>query len=231
MTHFYSPEEKINQTAREKNLFLYASALERGDLKTTQSMLERAQSDAKLEAMIRQMHELEIAEESASEHETIAVQVRDLLAQHLPSARILSAHDVLESEDDLPPVTVADVASRLQSDAASGLVQRRVLGLASSALWQRLQNLREPLPEQFNARSLAQFFEKLGVQCNEKFQDAFGDTAQLLQMGRQQNRAQLAATRRIKSSPVKAQKSDDGENTKQQNSEKAQEETAQEETA
>jgi len=77
MTHFYSPEEKTNQMAREKNLFLYASALERGDLETTQSILERAQSDAKLEAMIRQMHELEIAEESASERDEMAAQVRN----------------------------------------------------------------------------------------------------------------------------------------------------------
>ena len=148
----------------------------------------------------------------------------------MPSARILSAHDeVSEIEDDLPPVTVADVASRLQADVSQGLARRGVLGLASAALWQHLQNLREPLPEQFNARSLAQFFEKLGVQCNEKFQDAFGNTAHHLQMGRQQGRAQLAATRRLKSAPPSSsqnQQADNNENTEQQNTEQTGEEKA-----
>src|SRR5918911_2180642 len=49
--------QQMTQLDREKALFLYSSALERGDFETVTLMLEEAQKDAQLERMILDMNE------------------------------------------------------------------------------------------------------------------------------------------------------------------------------
>ncbi len=155
---------------REKVLYRYANALERGDVDTLAVVLQEAEYDATLERMLMEVHE--------------AYQVeKDAVAYGLTNP----VEDV-----DIPPLTVSDVVARLQSEAAvRGPIKQEV-----ATIVQQLRQNTTPLPNSLSLRSTRRLFMQLGVSVSDRFQKLFRETAIFLSMGREQGMAQLAATRR-----------------------------------
>jgi hypothetical protein len=87
--------DKSVQTAREKALYQYANALERGDFTTIEVILEQAICDTELERMIFELHE-EYRDEHESAHVSDAALVRELIREHLPSGLTRPGDEDLE---------------------------------------------------------------------------------------------------------------------------------------
>jgi hypothetical protein len=178
----------MSQLMREKALFRYTSALERGDMAIVAFILEQAEQNPELEKMILEVNEIYQAEyEQAVAADDHAV-IQQMIQEHLPSSQ-------LEVDEDPPPLTVGDVVGRLQSDAAvSGALKEEVHRTASQVARRNV-----PLPNQLDRRTIAQLFQELGVTVSQPFQRLFHNAAVFLSMGREQNMARLAATRRQRS--------------------------------
>ncbi len=171
---------------REKALYRYANALERGDADTLAAILYKAESDAILEQQITEMHEVYLEEKHMEmvAHDTERVQ--QMLRQHIPSGFEPMIEDIA-----IPSLTVGDVVARLQSDAA-------VRGPVKQELITVVQQLRQnitPLPQSLSIRGVQTLFTQIGVSVSDHFQKLFRETAIFLSMGREQGIAQLAATR------------------------------------
>jgi len=184
------PEEQARRVARERSLFLYGTAAERGDLDTMIAVLREAEGDPVLEEMILEMNEV-YRQEYEQEHaaviraEDVAL-VQRLLQVHLPSAFAPDA------EVAMPPLTVGDVVARLKADAAlEGRDEQEAAELA-----RRMETRAAPLPEDLSRGGVRRLFEQLGVAVGSRFQELFRETALFLNMGRRQGAARLAATRR-----------------------------------
>ena len=180
-------ETGVDQRAlnREQALLRYGLALERGDMETVATVLHAAEGDPILEQNILEMHDVYTAEYAAVAHEQGAVVIRELLHKHLRAAWAAD-------EADSAPLTVGDVAARLQADvAAKAAVDDETLNVS-----RRLSAMNEPLPDNLNQRSVRELFERLGLQASDRFRMAFHDTAIFLSMGRQHDVMRLAAARR-----------------------------------
>lgn len=195
---------------REKAIFRYVQALERGDMEGVAAVLEAASLDPELERIITEINLAYIEEEQLTPIVTDAQIVRDLLRQHLHSAFENREEEknvenlVFEEEnavDDamLPtsasvedkPLTVGDVAKRLQESNRVPLSERDTLHkLLSSSL---------PLPASLSIQAVRQLATELKIKASERFLDIFRDTAIMLGIGRSQNKAQLAAAREQRS--------------------------------
>lgn len=184
-----SKQWKISQEQleREKAVYLYFNALERGDFATMTTVLQQAQNDHLLEQMILEIHE------HANEEDKIVISVAgrerilELVLRHLPSG----IWDV-EEELAIPPLTVGEVMTRLQEDArVPGASQQEIKSVS-----ERLQNSQLPLPEKLNLKNVYLLFEQLSISVSTKVQKLFRDKAIHLSMAREQGIAQLAATRR-----------------------------------
>ena len=173
--------------AREKALYLYANALERGDFATIETILEQATHDAELEQMIFELHEA-YQDEQERVHTDDATLVRELLREHLPSGLATPQDASLE----IPPLTVGEVCASLQTKAAiQGVDSREVKVLA-----EQLRQSDAHLPEELTGRKLRQFFAQMGVLASERFQEIFREAAIFLSMSREQGMARLSAARR-----------------------------------
>lgn len=179
-------ENAVRQYEREKALFKYSSALERGDFETVATVLRDAESDPTLERMILEANEVYCTEQEVVMTEVDATLVRDLVQKYLPSAA------TSEEEMELPPITVSDVVARMQSDARLKTHVER----EPKAVLERLRQAEVPLPENLSQRGVRELFQSLGLSLNQQFQKIFRDTAIFLSLGRQQGMARLAATRR-----------------------------------
>lgn len=171
---------------REKALFLYTGALERGDFATIEAVLAQASRDPVLEQMIIDIHETLEEEHAALSPEEAVMVVRKLIDQCLPSA--------LESELGAPsrPLTVGDVCARLQQDAAvKGDDKPEV-----KSLTHELRDSEVALPEKLTARGIRQFFERLGISASERARELFRDAALYLTQSREQTAAHYGAARR-----------------------------------
>ncbi len=182
------PSGYKQQLAREKALYRYISALERGDFDTVASVLHEAENDALLERMILEVNEVYCAEYDAATQADDAALIRQLLREHLPSGIATN------EEVELPPLTVNDVMARLQVDA----VLKGQVAQEAQTVMQQIRQADKPLPSNLNVRGVRDFFAKLGVSVSERFQKLFRETAIFLSMGREQGMARLAATRRQK---------------------------------
>lgn len=172
---------------REKALYRYANALERGDAEILAEVLQEAEYDASLENMLLEIHEAYLVEKNAVANTKDVVLIRQLLQQHLPSG---SENTVVEIE--IPPLTISDVIARLQSDAAvRGPIQQEV-----TTVVQQLHRNTTPLPHSLSRHGVRTLFTQLGVSVSDHLQKLFRETAIFLSMGREQGIAQLAATRR-----------------------------------
>jgi hypothetical protein len=183
-------EKQMNsgrQLARERALYQYANALERGDFATIEIILDEATRDAELEQMIFELHEA-YQDEHESVHANDAVRVRELIRMHLPSGLVKLEDEVSE----VPPLTVGDVCASLQTKAAiRGGDAKEV-----KSLTEQLRQSEAPLPDELTGRKLRQLFAQLGVSVSEGFQEIFREAAIFLSMSREQNMARLSAARR-----------------------------------
>lgn len=175
--------EQYNQPERERALFLYTSALERGDFDTVAEVLHQAEQDAQLERMILEVNEVYWVEEAVQVQSDVAVLVQQLVAEHLPSGRI--------AEEEFPPLTAGQVASRMEAEGNVVSTVRQEL----SAVASRLRAAETPLPDDLSRRGVARFFSDIGVSASQQLQKLFRETALLLSLGQQQGQS-LAAARR-----------------------------------
>src|SRR6185312_12466862 len=91
----------------------YLDALDSGDVNVLSELWQKAESNPELEHLLNELTDgLAIEEGPAATWESDAAQVRSLLREHLPSA--------IPAETDLPPLTVGDVAAKLQVDSTLG---------------------------------------------------------------------------------------------------------------
>lgn len=178
--------DKRRQIDRDKALYRYVRALDRGDLDAIAAVLQQAERDPMLEQIILETHEAFLAEEDSTAEQDVAETVRELLRRCLPSGFASEAEEM-----ELPPLTVSDVAGRLQADAALNALAAREEG----RVIEQLRQSRAPLPEDLSKRSLRKLFEGLGLSLSDKLQKLFRETAVLLSIGREQHAARLAATR------------------------------------
>lgn len=183
------PSDFSQQLAREKALYLYINAFERGDFDKMEAVLQQAIYDPLLEEMIMEAHEYYLAKENVKLREEDFAKILDLVVRYLPSA--------IPDEEEaiaIPPLTIGDVFIRLQEDKD---VQRSVKQEVQQ-LKAKLTQRDLPLPENLARKNVYRLFEQLGVVVSEKLQKLFREKAIFLSMARQQGIAQLAATRRQK---------------------------------
>ncbi len=175
------------QLEREKQVYLYFSALERGDFESAVDIMQRAQSDSLLEKMIMETHAYYAEEENSILPAQVRERIQHLVLQHLPSG-------IWGIEDDLaiPPLTVGDVVTKLQHDATLPNATRQEIKTVS----EQIQDSQRLLPGNLSLKNVSQLFEQLGVSVSLRVQKLFRDTAIFLARGREQGIAQLVATRR-----------------------------------
>lgn len=186
--------EASERLAREKRLFAYHCALENGDFETVTAILAEAEQDATLERMILEIntaHIEEIQQTTQAQEDTALI---GLLQKHFPSAYMDAGADA-EDEIELPPLTIADVLAQVRpgEDLTQAAERNELNALRSRAAGS------EPIPQDLSGRGVRQFLASLGITISRRVENAFRNTAILLAQGRQQNMAQLAATRRQRS--------------------------------
>lgn len=178
-------KDKSKQLARERVLYQYTNALDRGDFVAIEIILDEATHDTELEQMIFELHD---AYQDEFENDYAAAQVRELVRTHLPSG--LSEPESEASR--IPPLTVGDVCASLQTKAA---IQGRDAKEVKS-LTEQLRQSEAPLPDELTGRKLRQLFTQLGVSVSERFQELFREAAIFLSISREQNMTRLSAARR-----------------------------------
>jgi hypothetical protein len=181
------PPISQEQLEREKQLYLYFRALDRGDFEEVVAIMQRAQSDRVLEAMIMEAHAYDVEEEQVVLSEQKREQIQQLVLQSLPSG-------VWDSKEEMaiPPLTVGDVVTQLERDTTLPVATRQEVKMVS----ERMHASQQPLPGNLSVKSVYQMFEQLGVSVSTRVQKLFRDQAIFLARGREHGIAQLAATRR-----------------------------------
>lgn len=173
--------------AHEKALHRYMDAFERDDFDTMSQVLAQAEQDPELENLIWEVHAAYAAEEEVEQREQDVEQVQQLLRRHLPSG-----WETPVNIENMPPLTISDVAARMQADeAVRGSVKQEL-----NTIVQQLRQSNTMLPENLGLRGVRDLFAQLGVQASKQLQKLFSETALFLRSGRQQGMAQMAATRR-----------------------------------
>lgn len=172
---------------REKALYRYIDALERGDFEVMARILQQAERDPELEAMIWEVQTAYLIEQEAEQQEDDILLVRQLLQKHLPSGFV-----VTQDVQDIPPLTVSDVVARMQVDEiVKGGLKDELQGVV-----QQLRPSTVPLPSNLGVQGIRDLFVQLGVRASKRIHKLFSETALFLSAGRAQGMAQLAATRR-----------------------------------
>lgn len=180
--------------AREKAVYLYFRALERGHNEVMARILKQAENDAQLEAMIWEGHQLELAERDLSEQTEASKTLVGALEEAFPGKVLQSPEPVFQAP---PPLTLADVAARLQTEESA---QGTLISAPAdrNALSQLSQMREQGLPPRLTPRHLKKLFAQLGLQTTQRFQEQFKEAAVFLSMGRGHS-AHLAATRSARS--------------------------------
>jgi hypothetical protein len=180
-------EELLRQRAREKAVYRYTSALERGDFETVAAILAQAEIDTDLERMIVEVNVALATEHEAAAAENEAAQIRTLLQEHLPSG-FVSDDDEIEP----PPLTVATVAARMNEDAA----QRGQMNQELLAFTRQLGAQARPLPTELSLGAVRLLLSELGISVSAGLVKQFRATAIYLAEGREHGQAFQAAARR-----------------------------------
>jgi len=132
----------------------YLDALDVGDVNVLAELWEQAEVNPELEHMLGELTDgLAIEEGPAAAWETDAARVRNLLAEHLPSASLPDA--------DPLPLTVADVAARLQADSALG----GRLSAADREVNSRLRSDATQIPGELGLPNFEKWQTTLGVRA------------------------------------------------------------------
>lgn len=198
--------QQPNIDEREKAIFRYIQALDRGNIEGLGAVLEVALNDPELERIIREINLAYQEEEQITPIVTDAQVVRDLLHQHLHSAfanedrPLDDVENIVSTEDaDLlisalgeDTLTVGDVARSLQESKDVPLAERdNIAKLLGSSV---------PLPASLSIHAIRELALQLKINASDRFLDIFRDAAIMLGIGRSQSKAQLAAARAQKSS-------------------------------
>lgn len=168
----------------------YLDALDAGDAAALAELWEQAAMNPELEKILGELTDgIAVEEGLHAAWESAAEQVRGLMREHLPSA--------FASEAELPPLTVGDVAARLQADSVLGAR----LTAADRAANGRLLGNATLLPEELGLPHFEKWKHTLGIEASPLYWRAFRQTAVLLAMGRCQQAGELAAARRAGRTP------------------------------
>lgn len=182
--------EREKPAAWAETALHYLDALDAGDVARLAELWEQAAADPQLEQVLSELTDgLAIEEECDPVWEADAEKVRLLLREHLPSA--------FPSEAEPPPLTVGDVAARLQVDSVLG----KRLSAADKAANSRLRMDATPVPEELGLPHFEKWKTTLGVTASSHYWRAFRQAAVLLAMGRCHRAGELAAARRAGQSP------------------------------
>lgn len=165
--------------ARERTLYVFARALEEADFDTITTIYAQAESDPVLARMLAEHEEAEAARLPEVALAADAVLVKELLAQHLPSAQL--------SDAEPEPITVAQVAGKL-------LAERTVAPSDQEAL-ARLQAQQEPVPAHLGLAEVRRMVQRLGVRASEPLLRLFREAALLLGLSQSQQVGFAAARR------------------------------------
>jgi hypothetical protein len=161
----------------ERAVERYVRAVDDGDLDAISAVLEEAVESPELDRVIAEINLALQDEEQLAPLSSTANLVRDLVRQHF--------HSAFGSKEDLSPVTVGEVAARLQVErtvpSSDQLVNNSLLG-----------NL-APVPTWLGIKEVRQLASDLGVAASEKYWRLFRDTAIMLGMRHSHYQAQLAA--------------------------------------
>ncbi|HEY7424703.1 MAG TPA: hypothetical protein VH682_10785 [Gemmataceae bacterium] len=168
----------------------YLDALDAGDVGTLAELWEKAAEDPQLEQMLGELTDgIALEEGLDAAWEANAERVRGLLREHLPSA--------FAAEAEPPPLTVRDVAARLQADNALGAR----LNEADRAANNRLLANTTLIPDELGLPHFEKWRTTLGVGASSHYWRAFRQASVLLAMGRCQQAGELAAARRAGRAP------------------------------
>lgn len=168
----------------------YLDALDAGDLDALVELWERTPENPQMEQVLVELTDgLAVEEGVDAAWQADAERVRRLLREHLPSAS--------QPERELPPLTIRDVAARLQADSALGAR----LTPADRAVNSRLLADATPIPEELGLPHFEKWQTTLGVSASSHYWRAFRQAAVLLAMGRCQQVGELAAARRAGREP------------------------------
>lgn len=193
---------------REKKLHLYLDALERGDFEMVSAILLQAEQDTELEKMI-----MNVSMQVADEYDVTVQEETTQLVHQIIETHLRSGAYGIEEEFEIPPIKLSDVANKLISDVKLPLqMQKEVQGFA-----QQLYSSQATLPARFNRHVLASLLDQLGVSVSISLKKLFHETAVMLSMGREQNQAQLAATRRQRIAATKESSKGEAAYDKQKN--------------
>lgn len=184
--HNWQPVSQ-KQLEREKLVYLYFGALDRGDFELVVAIMQLAQSDSVLEEMIMEAHVYDVEEEKVVLSAQGRESIQQLVLQCLPSG-IWG----IEEEMAIPPFTIGDVVTKLELDTTLSAATRQEVKMVS----EQVHVSQQPLPGNLSLRSVYQLFEQLGISVSTRVQKLFRDQAIFLARGREQGIAQLAATRR-----------------------------------
>lgn len=178
--------EQEKSTAWAETALRYLDALDASDVALLAELWDQAAADPQLEQVLGELTDgLAIEAERDPAWEADAEKVRSLLHEHLPSG--------FPVETELLPLTVGDVAARLQTDSILGAR----LSAADKAANSRLRMDGTPLPEELGLPHFEKWKTSLGVNASPHYWRAFRQAAVLLSMGRCQHESeQLAAARR-----------------------------------
>ncbi|RAQ93964.1 hypothetical protein [Thermogemmatispora tikiterensis] len=174
------------QLAREKALYIYLRAFERGDFDTMDRILQEAMGDSELEQMIIDVHRYYLEEEQFFLQEEELEKLRQIVWQYLPSAVRDEGEEV-----QIPPLTCRDVLIRMQENVLSrGAIKQEL-----QRLLQQLPGSTPALPDDLSLQNIRRLFERLGLQPTLPFLKHFREQAIMLAMQRRQGQAGLAAAR------------------------------------
>lgn len=182
--------ERHHSAAWAETALRYLDALDAGDVNALAELWEQAAMNPQLEQVLAELTDGLVAEEGPSPAwEIDAARVRTLLHEHLPSA--------FAAETEPPPLTVRDVAARLQADSTlSGRFSE-----ADRTTNSRLLADTTAIPEELGLPHFEKWQTKLGVRASAVYWRAFRQAAVLLAMGRCQQAGELAAARRAGRTP------------------------------
>lgn len=164
---------------RERLIYQYVRALDRGDADGIAAVLQAALDDPELDRVIEEIHLSYQEELQLTPVVTDAEIVRELVRKCLPSS--------FEEDLEDTPLTVGEVAARLKAD-------RGVLPADQEANRFLLCST-ETLPALLSIQEVKKLAERLGVQASDRYWRNFRDTAITMGMGRGQSHAQLAVAR------------------------------------
>jgi len=168
----------------------YLDALDAGDAGALGDLWEQASANPELERVLGELTDgLATQEWLDPEWEADAARVRSLLREHLPSG--------FSIETDPPPLTVGDVAAKLQLDSALGAR----LSTTDRATNAKLRLNTTQLPQELGLPHFVKWQTTLGVSASTHYWRVFQQTAVLLAMGRCQQAGELAAARRAGRAP------------------------------